>query len=261
MNPEDLPLPARFVAGFLTQAVPYFLFIGLVFMIFHRWGARAFASRRIENPGTIDQAQLLRETRNSLLTMFFSGLLPVVILGSGVARVQQTTEGWEPWQLVALWFALLILNDAWFYVTHRLLHSPWLFKHVHSVHHRSVAVSPFTTYSFHPLEGLLLTAWVIPVLFFVPVPMPLFMSMQIVGLANNLNAHLGYELMPKWFIRVPPFKWFTSSTFHNLHHGQVNGNYGLMLRVWDTWFGTERPEYAQRFVQRGEKEAARPAGP
>ena len=46
----------------------------------------------------------------------------------------------------------------------------------------------------------------------------MLVALQVVGLVNNIVAHLGYEFMPRWFIRVPPFKWMTTSTFHNLHH-------------------------------------------
>ena len=76
-------------------------------------------------------------------------------------------------------------------------------------------------------------------------------ALQVVGLVNNIVAHLGYEFMPRWFIRVPPFKWMTTSTFHNLHHTRFNGNYALFFRFWDRLLGTEVPEYEQRFVERG----------
>lgn len=236
-------------AEMLAPIVGYFALTGLAFMVFWRWGARVFASRRIANPGRLDAAQLRREVLNTLLTMVFSSAIPLLVIG--VSRAQRTTDGWEGWQLVALFFGLLLLNDAWFYATHRLLHSEWLFKHVHSVHHRSVDVNPFTSYSFHPLESLLLTAWVIPVVLLVPIPLPLLGALQIIGLFNNVNAHLGYELQPKWFVRVPPFSWLSSSTFHNQHHAHFTGNYGLMLRVWDRMFATERADYVEKFERRG----------
>lgn len=237
--------------------VGYFALVGLAYLVF--WKSGLFAKQRIQNPAHHDGAQIRREVLNTVLTMVFSSAIPLLV--ASASSVQPTAAGWETWQLVALFFGFLILNDAWFYTTHRLLHTEWLFKHVHSWHHRSIDVSPFTSYSFHPVEGLLLTAWIIPVVLFVPIPLPLLGAMQVVGLFNNVNAHLGYELQPKWFVRLPPFSWLTSSTFHNLHHAHVTGNYGLMLRVWDRWFGSERPEYVQRFVERGEKAAERPAGP
>lgn len=236
-------------ASMLTPIAGYFALVGFTYLVFWKWGARVFASRRIQNPGKLDRAQIGREVRNALLTMLFSSAIPLLIAGG--SRVQATVEGWAPWELAALFVVLLVLNDAWFYATHRLLHSPWLFKHVHSVHHRSIDVNPFSVYSFHPLEGILLTAWVIPVVLLFPIPLPLLGAMQFIGLLNNVNAHLGYELMPRWFVRIPPFSWFTSSTFHNQHHAQVTGNYGLMFRVWDRMLGSERVDYVQRFLTRG----------
>lgn len=228
----------------LAGIVGYFVLVGSAYLVFWKWGARLFASRKIPNPGTLDRAQLLREVGNTLLTMLFSSVVPVLLMVSSREPLA------EPWQLALLFVGLLLLNDAWFYLVHRLLHTPWLFKRVHSVHHRSIAVNPFTSYSFHPIEGLALTLWVVPVLLFVPVPLPLLGALQVLGLLNNVNAHLGYELFPRWFVRVPPFKWLTSSTFHNLHHASVVGNYGLMLRVWDRAFGTERADYEERFSRR-----------
>ena len=40
--------------------------------------------------------------------------------------------------IIATMAALDYLHDAWFYWTHRLLHSRMLYKHVHAVHHRWV---------------------------------------------------------------------------------------------------------------------------
>ncbi len=234
----------------LGPIVTYFALVGFTYLVFWKWGAQRWAGLRIQNPGKVDGAQILREVRNTLLTMLVSSTLPLLL--AAFVSPPATTEGWAPWELAALFIALLVLNDVWFYATHRLLHSEWLFKHVHSVHHRSVDVSPFTSYSFHPVEALLLTAWLVPVVLLFPIPLPLLGAMQLVGLFNNINAHLGYELQPRWFIRVPPFSWLTSSTFHNLHHAQVKGNYGLMLRVWDRVFATERADYPQRFVARAE---------
>jgi lathosterol oxidase len=73
----------------------------------------------------------------------------------------------------------------------------------------------------------------------VPLYLPVVGALQVVGLAKNLESHLGYEFMPAWYARVPPFRWFTTSTYHNLHHSTLNGNYGLTFRFWDKVCGTE----------------------
>jgi Delta7-sterol 5-desaturase len=67
---------------------------------------------------------------------------------------------------------LVVFNDAWFFVIHRTLHTPWLYKHIHSHHHKSIDVTPYSSYAFHPAEGLLMSAWIVPYLMFVPTALP-----------------------------------------------------------------------------------------
>lgn len=121
---------------------------------------------------------------------------------------------------------------------------------MHAVHHKSVDVNPFSSYSFHAFEGFILGAWIIPAALFLPIPLPVLGLVQVIGLLNNVNSHLGYELLPAWWVKLPPFKWTSSSTFHNLHHQKFNGNYGLMFRFWDKVLGTELPGYEEAFTDR-----------
>ena len=69
--------------------------------------------------------------------------------------------------------------------------------------------------------------------------MELLGVLQAIGLANNVMSHLGYELLPRWLLRVPLLRWVNTSTFHNLHHTSLRGNYALMFRGWDRLLGTQ----------------------
>src|SRR5690606_40504614 len=51
--------------------------------------------------------------------------------------------------------ALVAWNDVHFWINHRLLHTR-LLRRFHLPHHRSVVTTPFSTYSFHPVEALML---------------------------------------------------------------------------------------------------------
>lgn len=58
------------------------------------------------------------------------------------------------------WFvAFLILLPIWsafhFYWAHRLLHVPFIFRHVHSLHHRNINIGPWSGLSMHPIEHFL----------------------------------------------------------------------------------------------------------
>lgn len=111
-------------------------------------------------------------------------------------------------------------------------------------------VNPLSSYSFHFAEAFVLSAWFIIAAMFVPLYLPALALLQLVGLGNNLMSHLGYELFPKWLVRVPVLRLTNTSTFHNLHHIKLNGNYGLHSRVWDRVFGTEVEGYERAFIAR-----------
>ncbi len=241
---------AGLVATFFGQAVAYFGVVGLVWLLVWKVFAARLAGRKVPTPRPSDRAQLLHEVRYSLATLAF-GTLGVVVISwlseHGYARLSANPADFSPGQLALTFGGLLLLNDLWFYGFHRLLHTRWAFTHLHSVHHRSVEVTPFSSYSFHPLEGFLLGAWIYPVCLWVPIWLPMLAALQALGLANNVMSHLGYELWPAWLVRVPGLRWVNSATFHSLHHTRVNGNFGLMLRVWDRLLGTEVPGYDEVF--------------
>lgn len=245
---------AALAKAFLGQAVVYFSVVGLVWFVVWKVLARGLKARKLPVRRRSDRAQLWHEVKYSLSTLAL-GTLGVVAVSwlsqRGHARLSSNLADFTPAQIAITFFGLLLLNDLWFYGFHRLLHTRWAFKHIHSVHHRSVEVTPFSSYSFHPLEGFLLGAWIYPVAVLVPLYLPMLGVLQVLGLTNNIMAHLGYELLPKWLLRVPGLRWVNSATFHSMHHNKVNGNFGLMLRVWDRLLGTELPGYDSAFLKRG----------
>ncbi|MCB9566524.1 MAG: sterol desaturase family protein [Myxococcales bacterium] len=237
----------------LTQIVGYFALVGLVFLVVWVWGARRLAARRIQAVRRVDGRQLRREVLYTLVTfavgMASAGAAAVLHELGETRLVDALAPGDGVWALAWV-VGLVVFNDAWFYLCHRLLHTPWLFRHVHSVHHRSVDVNPFSSYSFHAVESLLLSAWVVPAVILLPIPLPALALVQVIGLLNNVNSHLGYELLPRWWVRVWPFAWTSTATYHNLHHQRSRGNYGLFFRLWDRALGTEIPGYEATFRER-----------
>lgn len=243
-----------FIQAFASQAAGYFAVVGLVFLVVWKWGEERFRGARIQARKRFDGKQLAFELRHTLVTLLMGTVTAVVISilyanGSTALTTDPATLGWPT--IVATFVVILVLNDLWFYAWHRVLHHPRIFRHVHAVHHKSVDVNPFSTYSFHVVEAIVLGGWVLPTVLFVPLYLPMLGVLQGVGLANNVMSHLGYEFLPRWLLRVPLLRWINTSTYHNLHHSTLHGNYGLMLRVWDRVFGTEIPRYEQTFLERG----------
>lgn len=143
---------------------------------------------------------------------------------------------------------MILISDTWFYWLHRWMHHPKAYKYVHALHHKSLDVNPFTSNSFHVLEAIGLTIWVLPLVLFMPISTSTLGVVQAVGTFNNLKSHLGYEFFPKLF-RIPPFNMLITATNHSLHHTQYNGNYGLFFRFWDIICGTELAMTQQLFEE------------
>jgi hypothetical protein len=249
-TPSSLAL--LLVTNFFAQAVGYFAVVGSLYVVVWRWGRERFRASRIPAPRRVDGQQIRREIGHTLGTLVAGTGSAGAVIGLRAAGLTRLTDApASPVVLVTWVLAGLVFNDAWFYGWHRLLHHPWLFRHVHAVHHRSIDVNPFTSYAFHGVEAFVLGIWIVPVALLLPVPMAALGALQVIGLANNVMAHLGYEFLPRWILRVPLLRWTNTATFHSLHHTCSRGNFGLHTRLWDRLFDTELPEYEQVFLERG----------
>jgi sterol desaturase/sphingolipid hydroxylase (fatty acid hydroxylase superfamily) len=253
MMQETSPI-LLFVQGFFAQTLSYFALVGLLYFLLWKWGAERFRGSRIQPKKRVDGQQIRSEIKNTLIMLIVTAPLTLVIAilyanGATKLTADASTIGW-PW-IAATFVGLLLFNDAWFYFWHRLFHHPKLFRYVHAVHHKSIDVNPFSSYSFHWFEGLILGAWALPVVLIFPIYLPMLGALHAVGLANNVMSHLGYEFFPRWLLRVPLLRWMNTSTFHNQHHSSFKGNYALMFRFWDRMLGTELPNYEKAFSERG----------
>jgi sterol desaturase/sphingolipid hydroxylase (fatty acid hydroxylase superfamily) len=251
--PPDASILQILLTSFVTQSLTYFVAVSLVFAVVWHFGKKRFAGARIPAPNKFNAAQVKREVLHTLSTlaggMLTAGLL-MVLKSKGMTSIDtnETSIG-----IVLLWLVGgLVFNDLWFYSVHRLMHHPNLYRYVHALHHKSVDVSPFSSYSFHVVEAIVLGLWMVPAAIFLPIPMITIGVLQVIGLANNVMSHLGYEFLPKWILKVPLLRMTNSATFHSLHHTRLKGNFGLHSRVWDRLFGTEVSDYEAVFLQRGE---------
>jgi sterol desaturase/sphingolipid hydroxylase (fatty acid hydroxylase superfamily) len=255
--PNSTPsIPVMLVLNVLSQAVVYFALTGALFWGVWRWGRERFRGARIPGPRRVDARQIRREVLHTLVTILAGTTSAGPLIGLHAAGLTKLVDGPVSTLAVLAWvLAGVVFNDGWFYGWHRLLHHPKLFRHVHVVHHRSIDVNPFTSYSFHAVEAVLLGIWIVPAALLLPIPTAAIGVLQVLGLANNLMAHLGYEFLPRWLLKVPLLRWTNTATFHSLHHTRSRGNFGLHTRLWDRLFGTELPDYEQVFLARGGREA------
>jgi Delta7-sterol 5-desaturase len=180
-----------------------------------------------------------------VITAINAGVLALVVSDIVEVYADPLKHGLA-WLLASL--PLMILwHDFYFYWTHRLLHTRWLFRRVHGVHHRSRNPSPWAAFSFHPIEALI-TSMVVPfALFAVPLNEYVVLAFAIHQIVRNALGHAAIEILPRGFVRHWLGGRFITTTHHHLHHETGRGNYGLWFTWWDRWCGTERADYFERF--------------
>lgn len=142
--------------------------------------------------------------------------------------------------LVFSFFAILAINDIYFYFSHRLLHSRLFFRQFHKSHHLSVHTNAWSTYSFHPLEGLIQISIIPIVIFLFPINIYVAIFFATFLTFMSVYGHCGFELRPN---KNSGLLVFNTSLHHHQHHKYGNYNFGLYLNVWDKMFKTNKPSY------------------
>uniref|UniRef100_A0A6B2LNJ8 Fatty acid hydroxylase domain-containing protein n=1 Tax=Arcella intermedia TaxID=1963864 RepID=A0A6B2LNJ8_9EUKA len=123
----------------------------------------------------------------------------------------------------------VVLYDLLFYLSHRLLHTQWLFQHVHYLHHSSYLSMGITQSYAHPVEfWVTATAATVPVLLVTRHSLVWALWMVMLNV-ESIIAHCGYYL-----------PGLPDSRFHYLHHCPrgFKSNFGSFLCIWDHVFGT-----------------------
>lgn len=158
------------------------------------------------------------------------------ILAVGIALTTwvMLARGWDPTAWPTAWWhvplqlvAMGLLTELFFFSGHRWLHTKWLYRHVHRVHHRFRAPSAWSAQYAHPFEyaiGNVLPLG-LPMILVAP-DLLTILCFGVIALLNTQLVHSGYQL--------PIAPWTIP---HDLHHYKVTVNYGslgLLDRVFRT---------------------------
>lgn len=163
-------------------------------------------------------------------------------------------QTWLQWAYLAASVVMLdYFHDAWFYMTHRMLHSRALFRHVHALHHRSSVPTAFSGYSFHWAEAVLVFGNEVLEVFVVPLHVGLHRLYHLYTTIIHIGGHIGYELAPLiptveavvWAVlsRGAPATALNTVAHHDLHHRYPGCHFSLYFTHWDRWCGTQHAAY------------------
>jgi lathosterol oxidase len=246
MLPEGvLTILTRAEQIFLWEFGRYVVFAGVLFLLVCVLLKKPLASRKIREK-TPRRPQMVREFKASTVTAFIftlSGLGIMAMADAGIIHFYAGIDeyGW-PYFIGSL-ALMIVLHDAWFYWTHRLMHRPGAMKYIHAEHHKSINPTPWTAYSFDPFEAAVHATF--SPLFLMLFPMhglATFLWMMHM-LFRNVIGHSGYELFPRRWAVHPVLGLLTTVTHHDMHHANGRYNFGLYFSWWDRLMGTEHPDY------------------
>jgi Delta7-sterol 5-desaturase len=239
------------VGATVKDGLWYAVAAGLLWLGFYVLFRRRMARRKVV-PRPAPARQVGVEVARSLRSLLVFGLVTGLVVFAwqhGYTRLYRRIDeyGWV-WFVASIGIAVVI-HDAYFYWTHRLMHHPQLFRRLHRTHHLCTNPTPWAAYAFGTGEAFVQAGIGPLVVCLVPMHGAAFLAFMTWQVTFNVLGHCGYEIFPRWFLDTWAGRFLNTPTHHALHHEKVRGNYGLYFNVWDRLLGTNRPDYAARFAR------------
>ncbi len=221
-------------------ACRYILIPGISYIIFYVFGKDLFKKYKIQKapPASKQVKRELTFSISTILVFTLIGIIVVTLYKNNYTTLYTNIHdfGW-PYFILSL-VIMIVLHDTYFYWTHRILHTKWLFKHIHKIHHQSTNPTPLSAYAFHPIEAFIESLIVFPFIMIFPIHVLAFTIFTFIVLVMNVIGHLGYEFLSSDRRNRSPLDMLTSSTHHNLHHQQTKKNFGYYFTFWDKLMNT-----------------------
>jgi len=241
----------HFVTDFAVEFARYFFVVGIVFLLVWVVFRKRLMHRLIQQKFP-PNSRLRSEFLYSLSSMVIFSLIGVAVyfaVQNGYGKLYYSIDE-RGLSYFFLSIALAILmHDTYFYFTHRMMHHPRLYKHIHLVHHLSTNPSPWAAYSFHPYEAFIQGLIGPLIIFTIPIHIGALATFAFYQIIYNAMGHLSFELLPKGFTKSKWFFWHNTTVHHNMHHRYFNYNFSIYYNWWDRILGTMHPKYDEQYEE------------
>lgn len=190
--------------------------------------------KNLVSKGTVVKGVLLQQTVQAVVAIL---LFTVTGNDSDASAVQQPSL-----VLLRQFVIAMLVLDTWQYFMHRYMHhNKFLYRHIHSQHHRLVVPYSFGALYNHPAEGLLLDT-IGGALSFLLSGMSPRMSIFFFSFATikTVDDHCGLWLPGNLF----HFFFRNNSAYHDIHHQLYGTKYNYsqpFFVMWDRILGTYMP--------------------
>lgn len=165
------------------------------------------------------------------------GTISCFIFAVASLFTRELFEGIWPQSVVGLLVEIMvfaIFYETYSYFIHRLLHlKPFL--RIHAVHHYSRRVTPWSSYSVHPFEAVMIGLSAPLFMLMFPMHLAVILILHVLGMSFTILIHSNFVLNEN-IVLSKVFNGYTE--YHALHHAKVKTNFGFINRFWDTVFKT-----------------------
>jgi sterol desaturase/sphingolipid hydroxylase (fatty acid hydroxylase superfamily) len=234
------PVLEFFCLTFLKSLAAFTVVALLLYWIFPKFWPQAFD----RSPPLQWRRELALSVFNLLLWSSASTLIVVTAYYYDVPKIPDLVARAEQpaikWIYFPLWFVfMLLMVDTMFYWTHRLLHHPRVFRWAHHTHHRFYEPSAFSGYSFHLVEGVLLSLFTVSLPYMIlPFTFATCWLFNLFAIIWAVVLHAGWRTR-EWSFH-PLLTFINSPSHHRAHHQSGEHNFGLYFSFWDKALGTEK---------------------
>lgn len=230
---------------FIVTAVGYVAAAGGLYWLLYVRRTSRFATETATS--AIDIWAMVRS--DVILSVLSSGIFAVCAalmttayrLGYTRLYLQPNQYGWG--YLAASLVLVLVLQDTYFYFTHRLSHHPKCYRWLHRGHHQSKNPTPWTAFAFDPAEAMLQAIYLVGATLVIPMHLSVLIAVVLVMTLGALIHHFGVRLFEASAFGRWLGSWMVGTTHHWLHHRKCSVHYSLYFTFWDRVMGTQYQGY------------------
>lgn len=229
---------------FAVTVLGYFAAAGSLYWVLYLRPSSRFAAGR-----TRDSIRSDTISSDIILSVLSSGIFAVcaAIMTTayelGHTRIYLQPQQYGFWYLGFSLALVLVLQDAYFYFTHRLSHHPRCYRWLHQGHHHSKNPTPWTAFAFDPAEAMIQALYLIGVTMIIPMHLSVLIAVVMVMTMGALVHHFGVRLFSSSAFGKWLGSWMVGCTHHWLHHRKYTVHYGLYFTFWDRMLGTQYEGY------------------
>lgn len=233
------------IAFFSIILLRYLIAAGGTYIFFYSPFSHSYLNQNLKIKSSTNQ-NIIHDIKLSIYSSIVFALASNFIMSvysQGISLLYNHPQEYGFLHLGISYVFTLLLQDTFFYFTHRLFHQPLFFSWFHQGHHRSRYPTPWTSFAFDPLEAIVHALFYMGIIFIIPLHLVTFLAILITMTVWAILNHIGLDRLPLPFPHNWLGRWFIGPAHHSIHHNKYTLHFGLYFTFWDKLLGTQDPSF------------------